>query len=84
MSYHNIFAGLLLITTGAFTACIFAIPFGKIKDWNWESYLLIFSFSAYIFSLGRRLKMIDNNRTLNYYWNNRIIINSKPWLYDFA
>ena len=48
MSYHNIFTGLLLIATGAFTAGSFAIPFGKIKDWKWESYWLIYSFSAYI------------------------------------
>jgi L-rhamnose-H+ transport protein len=44
----SIIAGLLLIAAGAFSSGSFAIPFGKIKDWNWESYWLIYSFGAYI------------------------------------
>jgi L-rhamnose-H+ transport protein len=45
---QNIFLGLLLIATGAFSSGSFAIPFGKIKDWKWETYWLIFSAGAYI------------------------------------
>jgi L-rhamnose-H+ transport protein len=45
---QNIFFGLLLIATGAFSSGSFAIPFGKIKDWKWESYWMIFSLGAYI------------------------------------
>lgn len=45
---QSIFFGLLLIATGAFTSGSFAIPFGKIKDWNWESYWLVYSFGAYL------------------------------------
>ena len=45
---QSIFTGLLLIATGAFSAGSFAIPFGKIKGWRWESYWLIYSFGAYI------------------------------------
>lgn len=48
MTYQSIFIGLLLIATGAFSAGSFAIPFGKIKGWKWESYWLIYSFGAYI------------------------------------
>ena len=48
MIYQNIFAGILLIATGAFSSGSFAIPFGKIKDWRWESYWLVYSFGAYI------------------------------------
>jgi L-rhamnose-H+ transport protein len=48
MDYQNIFAGLLLIAAGAFTSGSFAIPFGKISDWKWETYWLIYSFGAYI------------------------------------
>lgn len=44
----SIFFGLLLIASGAFSAGSFAIPFGKIKEWEWESYWLIYSFGAYI------------------------------------
>jgi L-rhamnose-H+ transport protein len=44
----NILFGILLIATGAFSAGSFAVPFGKIKDWKWESYWMIFSLSAYI------------------------------------
>lgn len=45
---QNIFFGLLLIATGAFSSGSFAIPFGKIKNWQWESYWMIFSLGAYI------------------------------------
>jgi L-rhamnose-H+ transport protein len=44
----TIFAGLLLISAGAFSAGSFAIPFGKIRDWKWETYWFIYSFGAYI------------------------------------
>jgi L-rhamnose-H+ transport protein len=46
---QNIFAGLLLIAAGAFSAGSFSIPFGKITNWKWESYWMIFSFGAYLF-----------------------------------
>jgi L-rhamnose-H+ transport protein len=49
MDYQNIFAGLMLIAAGAFTSGSFAIPFGKVKVWKWESYWLIYSFGANIF-----------------------------------
>jgi L-rhamnose-H+ transport protein len=45
---QNIFFGLMLIATGAFSSGSFAMPFGKIKDWKWETYWLIFSTGAYI------------------------------------
>jgi L-rhamnose-H+ transport protein len=48
MTSGNILTGLLLIAVGAFSSGSFAIPFGKIKDWKWETYWLIFSFGAYI------------------------------------
>jgi L-rhamnose-H+ transport protein len=48
MIYQNILAGILLIAIGAFSSGSFAIPFGKIKDWRWESYWLVYSFGAYI------------------------------------
>jgi L-rhamnose-H+ transport protein len=44
----NIFFGLVLIAMGAFSSGSFAIPFGKIKGWEWESYWLIYSIGAYI------------------------------------
>jgi L-rhamnose-H+ transport protein len=45
---RNIIFGLFLIALGAFSSGSFAIPFGKIKGWEWESYWLIYSFGAYI------------------------------------
>jgi L-rhamnose-H+ transport protein len=48
MIYENIFTGLLLIAVGAFSSGSFAIPFGKIRGWKWESYWLIYSLAAYI------------------------------------
>jgi L-rhamnose-H+ transport protein len=47
MLYQNIFTGLLLIAIGAFSSGSFAIPFGKIKGWKWETYWLIYSIGAY-------------------------------------
>jgi len=44
----NILFGLILIAMGAFSSGSFAIPFGKIKGWEWESYWLIYSIGAYI------------------------------------
>jgi L-rhamnose-H+ transport protein len=44
----TIFSGLLLISAGAFSAGSFAIPFGKSRDWKWETYWFICSFEAYI------------------------------------
>jgi L-rhamnose-H+ transport protein len=44
----TILAGLLLISAGAFSAGSFAIPFGKIRDWKWETYWFIYSLGAYI------------------------------------
>jgi L-rhamnose-H+ transport protein len=44
----NILLGIILIATGAFSAGSFAVPFGKIKGWNWETYWMIFSLGAYI------------------------------------
>ena len=43
----NIFSGLLLIAAGAFTAGSFAIPFGRVKGWKWETYWLIYCIGAY-------------------------------------
>jgi L-rhamnose-H+ transport protein len=45
---QSIFPGLSLIAAGAFSSGSFAMPFGKIKDWEWESYWLIFSIGAYL------------------------------------
>jgi L-rhamnose-H+ transport protein len=44
----TILTGLLLISAGAFSAGSFAIPFGKISNWHWETYWFIYSFGAYI------------------------------------
>jgi L-rhamnose-H+ transport protein len=44
----NILAGILLIAFGAFSSGSFAVPFGKIKGWYWETYWMIFSVGAYI------------------------------------
>jgi L-rhamnose-H+ transport protein len=44
----NVLFGIFLIATGAFSAGSFAVPFGKIKGWNWETYWMIFSLGAYI------------------------------------
>jgi len=47
MNLHIMF-GIFLIATGAFSAGSFAVPFGKIKGWNWETYWMVFSLGAYI------------------------------------
>lgn len=44
----NILLGIFLIALGAFSAGSFAVPFGKIKGWQWESYWMVFSLGAYI------------------------------------
>jgi L-rhamnose-H+ transport protein len=44
----NILVGILLIAVGAFSSGSFAVPFGKIKGWGWETYWMIFRFGAYI------------------------------------
>lgn len=45
----NILAGILLIAAGAFSSGSFAVPFGKIRKWSWETYWMVFSLGAYIF-----------------------------------
>jgi len=45
---QNLLFGLMLIATGAFSSGSFAIPFGKIKGWQWESSWMVFSFGAYV------------------------------------
>ncbi len=47
MNIHIIF-GILLIATGAFSAGSFAVPFGKTKGWQWETYWMVYSLGAYI------------------------------------
>jgi L-rhamnose-H+ transport protein len=47
MEIHILF-GILLIATGSFSAGSFAVPFGKIKGWQWESYWMVYSLGAYI------------------------------------
>ncbi len=47
MNFSVVF-GIFLIAIGAFSSGSFAVPFGKIKSWNWETYWLIFSFGGYI------------------------------------
>lgn len=44
----SILFGILLIALGAFSSGSFAVPFGKIKNWQWESYWMVFSLGAYI------------------------------------
>ena len=43
-----ILSGILLIALGAFSSGSFAVPFGKIKGWSWETYWMVFSLGAYI------------------------------------
>lgn len=40
--------GILLIAAGAFSSGSFAVPFGRINGWKWETYWMVFSFGAYI------------------------------------
>jgi len=44
----NILFGILLIATGAFSAGSFAVPFGKIKGWKWETYWMVYSLGSYV------------------------------------
>ena len=44
----SILSGILLIALGAFSSGSFAVPFGKIKEWGWETYWMVFSLGAYI------------------------------------
>jgi len=44
----QILLGILLIAIGAFSSGSFAVPFGKIKGWKWETYWMVFSVGAYI------------------------------------
>jgi L-rhamnose-H+ transport protein len=44
----TLLTGISLIAAGAFTAGSFAVPFGKIRDWKWESSWLIYGVGAYI------------------------------------
>ncbi len=44
----SILPGILLIALGAFSSGSFAVPFGKIKGWKWETYWMVFSLGAYI------------------------------------
>lgn len=44
----NILFGITLIGAGAFSAGSFAVPFGKIKAWNWETHWMVFSLGAYV------------------------------------
>lgn len=44
----NILFGILLIATGAFSSGSFAVPFGKIKGWCWESCWMVFSLGGYL------------------------------------
>ena len=37
----NPLLGLLLIGIGAFSAGSFAVPFGRVRNWNWENYWLV-------------------------------------------
>lgn len=44
----SVLYGIFLIGVGAFLSGSFAIPFGNIKSWKWETYWMIFSTGAYI------------------------------------
>jgi len=44
----QILLGILLIAAGAFSAGSFAVPFGKIKGWKWETYWMVYSIGAYV------------------------------------
>jgi L-rhamnose-H+ transport protein len=44
----NVLVGISLISVGAFSAGSFAVPFGRIRSWKWETYWMVFSLGAYI------------------------------------
>jgi len=44
----NILFGILLIATGAFSSGSFAVPFVRIKNWQWETYWMVYSVGAYV------------------------------------
>ena len=44
----SVLTGIFFIGAGAFSSGSFAVPFGKIKGWSWETYWMIFSTGAYI------------------------------------
>lgn len=59
----NIFFGIFLIATGAFAAGSFAVPFGYIKGWKWETYWMIYSIGAYmVFPLTGCLLLAPGSR----------------------
>jgi len=43
----NILFGILLIATGAFSSGSFAVPFARIRKWEWETYWMVYSVGAY-------------------------------------
>ena len=45
----SIVLGILLIALGAFSAGSFAVPFGKITGWKWETYWMVYGIGAYVF-----------------------------------
>ena len=45
----SILLGILLIALGAFSSGSFAVPFGKIKGWKWETYWMVYGIGAYVF-----------------------------------
>jgi len=44
----SILLGITFIAFGAFSAGSFAVPFGKIEKWKWETLWMIYSLGAYI------------------------------------
>jgi len=44
----NILFGILLIAVGAFSSGSFAVPFARIKNWQWETYWMVYSVGAYV------------------------------------
>ena len=69
----TLLTGISLIGAGAFTAGSFAVPFGKIRDWKWESGWLIYGVGAYIlFSL-----LVDQHCIFLYHRDQRICIELK-------
>ena len=45
----SILLGILLIALGAFSSGSFAVPFGKIIGWKWETYWMVYGIGAYVF-----------------------------------